>query len=215
MKSYQFQTNNYFIGERTAIREKYDIIILLINSIKYICSAPLNELVSVPNDDITLVIHVDKMSRIFFCQEEKIHTFQFPFLISEEDGMLNVYYKDYELDSKITTILLSLFKASNQLNKSLESMFDLFYGTMKDFGITDDAYESICWDLILYLLSFEPGYLRFDYDIERQDGTKHPLNHLDIYYTSKNTFKIGLNEQLDNSMLIELLDINAECKFLK
>ncbi|KJS10713.1 MAG: hypothetical protein VR67_17740 [Peptococcaceae bacterium BRH_c8a] len=215
MKSYQFLINDYLIGWRMAIREKADIILLLINTIRYLNYLTLDKLETVPNADIQLIIHVDKMSRILLCKEEKIHTFQFPFLISEEDNKLVVYYKGRDLDSKVSSIISTIFKKSVLFNESIDSMFDLYLDAMREYEITDNLQSDFCWDLVMHLLSFEPGYLRYDYDYDREDDILHPLNHLDFYYTNNNTFKIGLNGSINNNDLIRLLDINQHCKYLR
>ena len=214
MKTYIFNTSDYAIGAISSIREKIDIILLLLNTIKYVSSSTLEELTSVTQKEIVVVIHIDKMSRVFYCKEEKIHTFQFPFSIIEKDGKLKIYRINYELDSKATSILMDIFQNGDQFNESLEYVFDIFMDTMNDFEVTEINYK-IYWDLIVYLLTFESGYLRYDYDEEREDGNRHPLNHLDIYYSNKNTFKIGLDKKMNNADLINLIDINKECKILK
>ncbi|URZ14160.1 hypothetical protein [Clostridium felsineum] len=215
MKSYQFKVNEYLIGGSTAIREKVDVIKLLIGTIKYISSVTLDDLHSRLENDITVIIYVNKMSRIFYCQDEKMHTVQFPFSILEEDKKLKVYYDKYELDSKITTILADIFNHQIEFNESLESMAEVYYNTMKEYEVESGIYNELCWEILLYLLSFEPGYLRYDYDLERQDPIVHPLNHLDVYYSGKNTFKIGLDKKINKEDLIDILDINTNCKFLK
>ncbi|MCD2346849.1 hypothetical protein [Clostridium guangxiense] len=215
MKSYQFKVNEYLIGGSTAIREKVDVIKLLIGTIKYISSVTLDDLHSRLENDITVIIYVNKMSRIFYCQDEKMHTVQFPFSILEEDKKLKVYYDKYELDSKITTILADIFNHQIEFNESLESMAEVYYNTMKEYEVESGIYNELCWEILLYLLSFEPGYLRYDYDLERQDPIVHPLNHLDVYYSGKNTFKIGLDKKINKDDLIDILDINTNCKFLK
>ncbi|MFL0250138.1 hypothetical protein ACJDT4_06860 [Clostridium neuense] len=215
MKSYQFKVNEYLIGGSTAIREKVDVIKLLIGTIKYISSVTLDDLHSRLENDITVIIYVNKMSRIFYCQNEKMHTVQFPFSILEEDKKLKVYYDKYELDSKITTILADIFNHQIEFNESLESMAEVYYNTMKEYEAESGIYNELCWEILLYLLSFEPGYLRYDYDLERQDPIVHPLNHLDVYYSGKNTFKIGLDKKINKDDLIDILDINTNCKFLK
>lgn len=215
MKLYKFQVNEYLIGGSTAIREKFDIIKLLIGTIKYISSVTLDDLNSGLDNDITVIIHVSKMSRIFYCQDEKIYTVQFPFSILEKDRRLKIYYDKYELDSKITTILENIFNHQIVFNESLESMAEVYYNTMKEFEVESVIYNEVCWEMFLYLLSFEPGYLRYDYDLKRQDQIMHPLNHLDFYYSGKNTFKIGLGKKINEDDLIDIIDINTKCKFLK
>ena len=70
------------------------------------------------------------------------------------------------------------------------------------------------WQILKELLVFESGYLRYDYDKERENGNLHPLNHLDINYSSNATFKIGINNTIDCNTFIDILDINTDSYFI-
>ena len=77
-------------------------------------------------------------------------------------------------------------------------------------------------ELIVCLLSYETGYVRYDYDLENYEKYKslgkpdlHPLNHLDINYTSNATYKIGIKNAIDIKVFLDCLDPNTDCWFFK
>lgn len=219
MKRYELLLNDSLRKSLCSIRNKPDIIDYLLKIMQYISSFPYKELIYSPekSKEVDIVINVDKMSRIFFCEQDKIHTFQFPFTINLEDEKLKFHYMEQEIDSEIITIIISIFETKESIFKSLDTTLDIFMDTMNDFGVNNKQYAEYCWNLIVYLLSFEPGYLRYDYDDaeERVDALKHPLNHLDLFYSGNNTFKIGLDDRIDYNKLIELLNVNACCSYIK
>ncbi len=215
MKTFDFFVEEYVFSHNVVFRDRIDIINVVLGTIKYVNTMSLEELKLAENGEIEVTIHVDKMSRVFICKDAKIHTFQFPFTIIEENGSLSVYFNELVLDSKVSSILSSIFNNNSLFSESIDIMLDVFIDAMKEYEIEHKYYTESIWAIVIWLLSFEPGYLRYDYDPERQDGEYHPLNHLDIYYTNRNTFKLGLEESVDKYGLINILDINEKCKFLK
>ena len=75
------------------------------------------------------------------------------------------------------------------------------------------GYTSSC--MILRLLSMELGYIRYDYDPEHENGKFHPLHHLDINYSSKGTYKLGMNNKIQINDFVDLLDVKKECRYIK
>lgn len=63
-------------------------------------------------------------------------------------------------------------------------------------------------------MTFEEGYIRYDYDEEHENGDLHPLNHLDIFYSSKPTFKIGLRDRYQKDYLVNLVNRETNCIYL-
>jgi hypothetical protein len=68
----------------------------------------------------------------------------------------------------------------------------------------------------------EDGYIRYDmnevgYKEAKEKGFehRHPLNHLDVFYTSKATFKLGLKKAIINDEFIDYLNIKTDCKYLQ
>ena len=68
--------------------------------------------------------------------------------------------------------------------------------------------------LLEEMLSFEPGYIRYDIDEQNENGTLHPLHHLDVNYSAYGAYKIGLNAKLVNGYFENILDISTDCCFL-
>ena len=215
MKSYKFQIKRYYIDDFYPIRTKQDIILLLINCIKYITSVKLVDLAHQAKDELALEVHIDKMRRLLISSENSIHTFHFPFNLSEVEGKLSVWYKEYELDSKVTTILKSMFSREYTYRLSTEATLDMYFEVMSEFDVNDIPTSNMYWEIMMFMIEFEPGYVRYDYDIERNRGKIHPTNHLDINYSGESTFKIGLKTSLTNTQLIDILDTNTNCKFIK
>ena len=106
-----------------------------------------------------------------------------------------------------------IIRDKNSIVKSIENMLDVFMDTMNEFEILDNNYAQFCWELLLYLLSFESGYLRYDHDEDenREDPILHPVDHIDLFYSSNSTFKIGLQDRIDVDDLKSILSINEKC----
>lgn len=219
MKAYGVQIDPHLIGYNSAIRNKSGIVKLLINIVRYLIIyhvKPLEELtIQDSTTSIVLILNVAKMSRILICENDKIHTFQFPFNLIISDDNTKIYYNHIELDSGILAILSTTFIDLDD-GQSIEKILENYWEAISNLEI-DENDVRIYSGLITYLLSFEPGYLRFDYDDneDRANVTNHPVNHLDIYYTNNNTFKIGLNNKLNYNQMIDILDITKPCLSIK
>ncbi|MEA4836285.1 MAG: hypothetical protein VB133_14265 [Anaeromusa sp.] len=219
MKSYGIEVDPNIIGYNSSIRDKSTIVKLLINIVRYLTIYPVKPLktLNIQNTKtrIALILNIAKMSRILICEDKKIHTFQFPFDLSISNDSIKIYYDNIEIDSGILTILSTTFTDLND-GQSIEKIIENYWGAISDLEISENE-ARIYSGLITYLISFEPGYLRFDYDdnTDRTDPNNHPLNHLDIYYTNKNTFKIGLSDRLSYTQLINVLDIAKPCCKMK
>ena len=82
-----------------------------------------------------------------------------------------------------------------------------------DNDFPDVLYEIVV-TILTRLLTFDVGYIRYDYDEEHYNGRIHPLHHLDINYTNQSTYKIGLNQSLDILEFKSIIDNQKECWFL-
>lgn len=211
MKSFGFQLNPKLIDYTSAIRNKGDIIGLLINILRFInINKPTLSPLIIEDDqsEILLIIHIDKMSRIFVVEKNKIHTFQFPFKLFAFEDNLIIKYNDTVIDSGIISLLSTVFIDFDE-NKPLEEMLDKYWNAISDFEVEEKEAELV-ETLITFVLTFETGYLRFDND-EIRCNEMHPINHLDFYYSSNNTFKMGLSKRLEHGKMIDILDITKKC----
>ncbi|WMP18483.1 hypothetical protein [Thiothrix lacustris] len=207
MKKYSFfldkwQVDDFFIP----IRSKQDVIRLLMKSIKLMLignQAPEEKQAG------ELVLIVSKMSRLFFFSKEKSFSVSFPFHVTQNKDTLEFSSKTIrEIDHKITSDVLGILSQHCDFDKEcalefIEPIIDIAKN------------EEFFWPFLLYLFLFEDGYIRYDYDEKNNNGDYHPLNHLDLYYSSYSTCKIGLRESLEPTKMIDLLRTETICHYIE
>jgi hypothetical protein len=189
------------------IRNKADIIILLMNSIKYMI---VYYETSQSNTYGNMSLIVSDMSRLTFFSGTKYFSICFPFVVNVTDGSLIEFHTNCGtiIDNKLTSEVLSIVNDGRGFDSQ-----DVF-----DFLESIDQVESPSdglWNTFMNLMLFEDGYVRFDFDEERADPIFHPLNHLDIFYGSKSTFKLGLYETLDRHIFIDMFDASSACHYIQ
>ena len=95
-----------------------------------------------------------------------------------------------------------------------------------DFVAPICEFEENCdenfWSFLKDLLLMEDGYIRYDYDKDeyekfklKEEKNKHPLNHYDIFYSSINSFKLGLKKEISHEDFINILNTNKDCKYIE
>lgn len=190
------------------IREKTNVIELLMESIKIML---VNNEMKENLIKGRMLLHVSKMSRLFYFSDNKYFSINFPFFINQEN-ILSFYSKNIkDIDSRITSDVLGILSSEKNLTAS-RSLNDLL-----DFASEiecDEDYRKTFLSFLNELLLFEDGYIRYDFDEIRNNELTHPLNHLDIFYSSGSTFKIGLTKRISEDFLIDLLDLQTDCHFL-
>lgn len=215
MKKYKFdistsQLEKFFPEER--VKTKAQIIEILMETIRYIS---LNNNVPKEENSGTLVLNVDRMSRLFFFKKDKYFSIVFPFYTFEEDGKFNFSFQNkIDITSQLISKVISIIKCDEFKEKC-----------SLDFVSPICEYEEQCdenfWIFLRELLLMEDGYLRYDYDLEEYEKAKkrgeeniHPLNHYDLFYSSNASFKIGLKKELLQDEFIDLLNTRTDCKYL-
>lgn len=232
-----FISYNLFSLANKAIREKSDIINILLATLPEI----MLEGKSKDNNLGYCEILIGKSSRIIFTLQNKDSgqiykkfSFSFPFQIERQtDSTLLTSWiiKDkngLEISSRLISILQSLSKDqwfAEDIDTSDEALvfYDHLLEAIKNVDLDLSIDDTMVWHLIRRLFLFEPGYLRYDLDDdeERLDPIYHPLHHLDIFFSNKATFKIGLiKEEIEKSEWYSsgfenLLDLESPCYFLK
>lgn len=215
MKSYYLNTSNFLFEKNRAIREQYDVIAYILSILEYINVRPLSHIRCMEND-ADVIIYVDKMSRLFWRNEVQIHSIQFPFYLRENEMYLQAEFGDRVIDSLSISILWTILKERENVMSTMESLLDGFVETMYSFDIQDSADIEFYWKLLMHLLLFEAGYLRYDYDDnpERVNPETHPKNHIDIFYSGNSTFKVGLQREIVYEEFKKIMDINNICYYL-
>ncbi|MEZ7821353.1 MAG: hypothetical protein QMB51_03530 [Patescibacteria group bacterium] len=149
---------------------------------------------------------IEKMNRLFFYKEAKYFSVSFPFnVLFENDKITSITsYLGKEVDSKSISAIISILDNEQfAINPSLI-----------DYYIDPHEIDSSGLFLLEEIFQFEPSYIRYDHDIERNNGRLHPLHHLDVNYSTYGTFKIGLNDNISHQYFEDLQNINTDCCYI-
>lgn len=187
------------------IRRKKDLILFILDSIRF---ASLGSNAVKNEEACKLIIYVSKMSRITCVTPNKIVSVNLPFKVEEVDDSLKFYSKAIGIISSVEiSHAMKVFVHGDIENDNCISEF-------ADQVMDITAVRPGFWGFIKELLMVEDGYVRYDYDTKRADGDLHPLNHLDIFYSSGATFKLGLKAQVKYSEFLDVLDTLSDCHYL-
>jgi hypothetical protein len=206
MKFFEFSIDQFQVKKLfQPIRKKSDVIELWMNTIKlFLVYTPT----SVSQKKGTVKLVVSKMNRIFYETDKKIFSLNFPFSVSETNGkFLFRNHHCSDIDSAITSEVLSLINTHGIF--SANGILDFFEPLFESCAIDPEI-----WEFMKELLLSEEGYVRYDHDLEQQNGHLHPINHLDIFYSSSSTFKIGLRNTVTIDELTDIFNSLTECQYL-
>lgn len=214
--SFQIEINQvarklFFPEER--IKDKYKIIEILLEAARYILYNKKEDNVY---GDYKMIVHTSKMNRLFFVSSTKIYSIAFPFNIYyENSGILINYKNQFDINSYTISTLLGLIKSPTIKSDNYLDFAD---------PIADLEFEQNInyWIVLRDLLMLEDGYIRYDKDevgfkeaLQKNQTHRHPLNHIDIFYTTLVSFKLGLEQDYLDIDLIDTLDIRTNCRYLK
>lgn len=195
------------------IKTKFNLIEILLEACRYIL---FNEKKKTVKGQYKIIFQNEKMNRLFFVGESKMYSISFPFNIHYDGHEIKINYKNLiDIDSYTISNLLSFIKDpiinSESCLDFIEPIVDFEYNQRINY-----------WSVVKDLLLLEDGYVRYDKDdkgykeaLEKKQEHRHPLYHLDIFYTNQATFKLGFEKSIIDTDLIDTLDRNTDCKYLK
>lgn len=196
----------FFPEER--VKDKYKILEILLEACRYMLH---NEKVSKARSPYKIILYKEKMSRLIFVSENKIYSITFPFNINYLKSDITINYKNrLDIDSQNISTLLSILKSPSMNSENCLDFIDPIVN-----------YEQSLWTTLRDLLISEDGYIRYDRDENgyteakaKKEEHRHPLNHIDLFYTNQVTFKLGLNEKYVDTDLLDMMNTNTNCKYL-
>lgn len=156
-----------------------------------------------------LKLFIDKQSRVFvYLSPDKFYSMSFPCSVSIDMTSNNV--------NSIYT--LSGIECSNKtISEAITVLNDINTTSIVDVYESrdpDSPNNILAYKLIEFLWSEEPCYIRYDFDIVNNNGKKHPLNHLDINFTSRGTYKLGLDNRIIPIVFEDIIDSQSDCYYL-
>ena len=166
------------------------------------------------NEDSIKIYVVNKyMSRIFIETDNKITSFVNPFRIEKSGKLLQFFYFETIIDSRLNSALDSIINdiESNQTSYGLDELAESIYNILDDYELHENY--DICCLIIKELLTYETGYLRYDVDDLRVSEI-HPLHHIDVCFSNKSTYKIGLRKKMKFENLKDFLDKTKDCLYI-
>lgn len=199
------------------IRNKFDSIRALINTYDYLINYTSIEL---DLDYCYLDIFIKNIDgyRIFFLEKNKIFTICSPFRIKKTDGEIII---THDLIGKVSNMEISLLKRMfNDENIFMIQDAMNSYCSLEDI-INEDFSGShhdpqIIWELLVNLINYESGYVRYDHDPGNKNSEEvHPLHHLDISYNNYSTYKFGLHDKILIEDFIDIFDATTNQLFLR
>jgi hypothetical protein len=193
-----FQEKDLF----SPLRNKVDYAKLLVLSARILLLDYESQIPSSSN----MKLVIEKMNRLFFYKEGKYFSISFPFnVLFDGDKIISITsYSGREVDSKSISAVISI----------LDNQQFMMNPSLIDFYIEPFDIDSSGLFLLEEIFQFEPSYIRYDHDIERENGKLHPLHHLDVNYSTYGTFKIGLNKAITHQYFEDLQNINTECCYI-
>lgn len=207
MKEYSFALDQHQIKRFfSPVRNKADIIKILMHSVKLMLINQPGARKTSENAEIILI--VSKMSRVFYFCDQKYFSLSFPFTVHEiNDSLEFTLNNELDVDNKTTSEVLSIIHEKNSfLSNDAYDFIDPILDATKR--------EPNFWSLMMKLLTLDDGYIRYEYDEERANGSIHPVNHYDIFYSSNTTFKLGLNNRINKEELIDLVKLESNCHYV-
>jgi hypothetical protein len=154
----------------------------------------------------TLTLSIDKMNRLFFYKEDKFFSISYPFNITFLEGKIHGI-KTYTGD------VINNRNISGAISIIDNDQFKLSpFPT--DFLLGSDSEKLMGLDILEKIFSFEPAYVRFDHDPKQANKSLHPLNHLDINYSTYGSFKVGTNTKISKGDFEDIFQQSTDCHFI-
>lgn len=207
IKEFTFDLDDRLVNQFfKPIRKKEDVIILTMNVIQFIGISSCIPITKVAGK---MTLRISKMNRIFFYSNEKYFSISFPYNIEEDSDGYKVFSPSAGEVSRITiSKVKSILSDENIMSHGCISL-------LADNVLDESLSTPSFWAVLRELIMMEDGYLRYDHDTHRENGHLHPVNHLDIFYSNKAGFKVGLDSKLPEKELIDIIDHESECRYLQ
>jgi len=215
MKLIQFKRNI----KSGSIRHRLDIINIIISACEMIVSNQFLNLKDIDELEGNYpFILINSASRLYIFEDNKFFSVSFPFQISAEKSQVS--FLNVPITSGILSIVSYVFKEFDE-RKSIVELIETMFDNEEYTSLLKDE-QQIIEELTLCLLSYETGYIRYDYDPENYKKYKlngkpnlHPLNHLDINFTSNATYKFGIKNLMDIKEFLDCLSPTTDCWFFE
>lgn len=196
------------------IRKKRDSIVLLIN----LCDYLLNFSKISDSEKIISNMYIKNNNgyRLFYEESDKTYTLCSPFRFYVTDDNIEITNSLLgTIGNPEISLLKRIFITEKlySLNDAVDSYCLIETIIHEDFNSISITPQEM-WSFLISFISYESGYLRYDYDPKNSKGKIHPLYHLDIFYTNYSTFKFGIKKAMPIKDFINMFDSETDQLYL-
>lgn len=160
-----------------------------------------------------LLVDIEETHRIYLVDRDKIVSFSFAMniklkehdLFDTSNCVTGIYLRSHRISAR------EVSEAKQILNNCTDSDSLYYYNVL---GEDEDlSYETFF--LFEHFLFFEWGYVRFDHDPSHAKGRIHPMDHLDINFTTYSTYKLELKKMVDVNDIVNMINKKTDCAELR
>lgn len=214
------------------IRKKEDTLKVLLKCCKVLITQ--DKVVKTEPHKNYLTLKVSKMSRIFISDTNRTYSLNFPFSTYEDsDNRLILRLSevsDLIINNLILDALLFILESFDFSKHSLYDLLDLIskYQYVEELDEDISSYDpssekamgidELLEKIIFHLFCHEDGYFRYDYDLanfKKDTPHLHPKYHIDLFYSSNPTFKLGFKQRQPTEVIVDIVDITTDCMYLQ
>lgn len=153
------------------------------------------------------------LQRAFIVCKDKISSFGFEYHIKTSNrdfsvspnNVVDFHYGSTTIDAQAISEAKSIYSIYNAREENTYS-----YAILDVDEYTTDA----AFVLFESLFMLEPGYIRFDHDVNSAEPIIHPLDHFDVNYSKFVRYKLGLQNRATITDFVDTLDKNTRCRML-
>lgn len=230
-KLYGSRAFDYF----SIMHDKRDVMVNELRMIKQSCWDVFD---SFPPGSADYFAFDDKLGRAFICADSSIHSIAFPFHleICQDVSMVTVRWGDLTVDTAAASLAISALMDNPEPFIDLEEA--VLVASEESFTDTSIDCDEIV-RMLSYLANTDDGYFRHDHDVEykqklrgrienrRDDGLlngqefdlaverRHPVNHIDMFYSDRVSVKLGLSARFSLEDLRKMISKESDAFQLK
>lgn len=151
-----------------------------------------------------LCLDSEKTHRLFLVDVDKIISFGFDIRVkfnSEYNRVAGLFLHQYPITSR------EISEARQILSNNMDTQSLYCYNMLEeDSMILDTSLR-----LFEFLLFYEWGYVRYDFDPSSAKEGTHPVNHFDINFSKLISYKLGLRKKIELDEFIDMIDKEKDC----